>query len=445
MNGIHPAILRGVAWFETRSVSSANPAPASSSADCRHLVPSADSPSKAALALAALGLGTSMLVHASQAWAQWQEQSAAAGRVPAGSTAPGTGWVAGAVANLGYSTRSLALGTRDQGLGLGHSDFSARGPLGKDLSGQLTAVAQTHDDRLETELEDAWLQTRSLPAGLQLRAGRFASQVGYLNEQHPHNDDFVERPLLYRAFLGQHWIDDGLRLNWTAPTEWYLRLGAELFSGRGLVPEGGSASIPGAFALSAKAGADIGVSHSWQGGLAWVRNRRDAGAAHASELPDPVAASLVQATHDRGHAARFPGRDLWMVDLTWKWAPDGNNRREQVRVVTEYARVTRPTGFATGAGRHDAISLAVVWRFRPEWEVGVRTDRLEVAIADDESLQPGRLREHALMVAWKPSHAQSVRLQYTTQRNGAGFEDLAGRAVQLQYIVSFGAHGAHSF
>jgi hypothetical protein len=154
---------------------------------------------------------------------------------------------------------------------------------------------------------------------------------------------------------------------------------------------------------------------------------------------------LTQAAHDEGHAARFPGRNLWLLDLTWKWAPDGNNRREQVRVVTEYARVTRPTGFATGAGRHEAISLAVVWRFQPEWEVGVRTDRLEVAIANDESLQPGRLREHALMVAWKPSHAQSVRLQYTTQRNGAGFEDLARRAVQLQYIVSFGAHGAHSF
>ncbi|MET0508603.1 MAG: hypothetical protein ABWZ78_10560 [Burkholderiaceae bacterium] len=384
-------------------------------------------------------------MHASHAIAQWQELPAAAG-APGSAAAPGTGWVAGVVANVGYSTRSLALGSRDQGLGLGHSDFSARGPLGRNLSGQLTAVAQTHDDHLETELEDAWLQTRSLPAGLQLRFGRFASQVGYLNEQHPHADDFVERPLLYRAFLGEHWIDDGLRLNWTAPTELYLRLGAELFRGRGLVPEGGSASAPGAFALSAKVGGDIGISHSWQGGLSWVRNRRDAGPVHADDVPEAAAEpSLAQAAHDDDHAARYPGRDLWLVDLTWKWAPDGNNRREQVRLVTEYARVMRPTGFATGAGHHDAISLGVVWRFRPDWEAGVRTDRLKVAVVDDESLQPGRLREHALMVAWKPSHAQSLRLQYTTQRDGAGFSDLARHAIQLQYIVSFGAHGAHSF
>ena len=74
----------------------------------------------------------------------------------------------------------------------------------------------------EVELEEAWAQTRTLPAGFQVRAGRFSSQLGYLNEQHPHTDDFIERPLLYRAFLGGHYFDDGVRVNWTAPTDLYL-------------------------------------------------------------------------------------------------------------------------------------------------------------------------------------------------------------------------------
>ncbi len=356
----------------------------------------------------------------------------------------GTGWVAGLVADTAYLGRGLALGFRDEKLGLGHSDFLAQGPLGPHLSGQIIGVAHTDGGRLETELEGAWLQSRTLPAGLQVRAGRFASQIGYLNEQHPHTDDFTERPLLYRAFLGNHWVDDGVRINWTAPTRTYFRLGAEVLRGRGLTPEV-SSSNPGAIALSAKLGGDIGLSQSWQAGLSWVRNRRASAAG-------PAAESLEEGLHDEaghsdehGHAALYTGRNLWLVDLAWKWAPEGNNRNQQVRVVTEYARITQPTPFASGDGHHEAWTVGIVWRFAPEWEVGARTDRLKVAIAHDGGFDPGRLREHAVMVAWKPSHRQAFRLQYVTQRNAVAIEDAARRSVMLQYIVAFGAHGAHSY
>lgn len=369
----------------------------------------------------------------------------------AGSAASGNGWVVGAVLDTALTNRGLALGDRDKGLGLGHSDLTARGPLGRYLNAQLTAVALTHDDRFEMELEEAWFETRTLPAGLQLRAGRFASQIGYLNEQHPHTDDFVERPLLYRAFLGNHWIDDGLRLNWIAPTDPYLRLGAELMRGRRLSADG-SASMPGALALNLRTGGDIGLSHSWQAGLSWLRNRRaDSAGAPVEADDDPghghdEGAGHGHAGHDgHAHAARYAGQQLWLVDLTWKWAPQGNNRRQQLRVTTELARVTKPMAFATSADRHDAAALAVVWRFQPDWEIGARTDWLRLAVAHGDHFHRGRLREHALMVAWKPSHQQTVRLQYTTQRDGQEIEGLARRAIQLQYLVSFGAHGAHSF
>jgi hypothetical protein len=57
----------------------------------------------------------------------------------------------------------------------------------------------------------------------------------------------------------------------------------------------------------------------------------------------------------------------------------------------------------------------------------------------------GLLREHSLMLAWKPSHMQSLRLQYTTQRDAVEFDDAAKRSVQLQYVLAFGAHGAHAY
>jgi len=354
------------------------------------------------------------------------------------------GWEFGAVLDVAHTTRSLALGQREQGLALGHSDVVARGPLGRHFSAQFGAAAHSHDGKVEAELEEAWIQTRTLPMGLQVRAGRFGSQIGYLNEQHPHADDFVERPLLYRAFLGGHWFDDGLRLNWTAPTPFYLSLGTEVFRGKQLVEEAASSKSPGAITFTAKLGADLNNEHSWQLGLSHLRNRREAALEEEHE-EDTGTGHDHGHDHSHAHGAQFSGRKTNLVDFTWKWAPGGNNREQQVRVNVEWARVTDLNRFARSSDRHEATSFGIVWRFAPSWEVGARSDELKVRIPHEDHFHGGQLRENAVMLAWKPTHMQSLRLQYTQQRDAKGIEDAANRSVQLQYVLSFGAHGAHSY
>lgn len=368
-----------------------------------------------------------------------------------------TGWDLGAALDLAATSRPLALGQREQGLALGHSDLVARGPLGRAFGAQLGVAAHSHDGDTEFELEEAWLETRTLPGGLQLRLGRFASQIGHLNEQHPHADDFAERPLLYRGFLGGHWFDDGLRLNWTAPTPFFLRLGAEVFSGRQLVPEAASSRKPGALTLSAKLGGDIGVSQSWQAGVSYLHNRREAVQAdegghgdedhdgHDEHEGDEDHGADEGHEHEHAHGARFGGRRTWLLDFTWKWAPGGNNRLGQVRISAEFARVSGINRHAGSADHHQAAALAAVWRFQPEWEVGARVDRLRLRIPHGDHFHDGRLNERALMLAWKPSHSQTLRLQVTQQRDAVGIADAARRALQLQYVLSLGAHGAHTF
>jgi hypothetical protein len=358
-----------------------------------------------------------------------------------GPASPLTGWQGGAVLDVSVQSKALALGQRDKGLGLGHSDLSAWGPLGQHVEAQLTAAAHTHEKKFELELEEAWFQTRTLPAGLQLRAGRFPAQLGYLNEQHSHADDFVERPLLYRAFLGGHTNDDGLRINWVAPTDLYLRLGAEIFRGKALVEEAASDGRPGVTALSARIGGDVSASHSWQADFAYLRNRREAA---VEEEGDHGAEHDHGHGHSHAHGAAFSGRDLWLGGITWKWAPEGNNSRQQLKVTYERAVVRRPNRHATDADRHVADYLSVVWRFAPSWEAGVRTDALKVRMPHGDHFHDGRLRETSLMLAWKPTHLQTLRVQATRQRDGGGF-DTAASALQLQYILSFGAHAAHSF
>lgn len=366
-----------------------------------------------------------------------------------GAHAQEKGWEFGAVLDAAYTTRSLALGQREQGLALGHSDAIARGPLGRHFSAQLGAAAHQHDGKVDFEMEEAWVQTRTLPAGFQARAGRFASQIGYLNEQHPHADDFVERPLLYRAFLGGHWFDDGVRLNWTAPTPFYLTFGTEVFRGRQLVQEAASARSPGAVTLSMKVGNDIGRSQSWQLGASYLHNRREAAIEDEADHGDEGHAEEGGHEHGHGHAhahgAALSGKKMWLLDAAWKWAPDGNNRQQQLKLVSEYARVAKPNRYADNSDYHDALSLSAVWRFSQEWEIGARTDWLRARVPHGDHFHNGRLREHALMVAWKPTHGQALRLQFTTQPRAEEFENRSSRTVQLQYVLSFGAHGAHSF
>ncbi len=369
---------------------------------------------------------------------------------------PTSGWQFGAVIDTAYMGKGVPLGLRYEGLGLGHSDLLARGSLGRHLAGEAILVGATHEGKLERKVEKFFVQTRTLPAGLQARAGRFASQVGYLNEQHPHADDFVERPAMYRAFLGHHYFDDGLRLNWTAPTPFYLQLGMEALSGRKLSPEGVRRSRNGVTTFTSKFGSDIGTNQAWQAGASLLINRRASVAAHddhdqahghADHHDDHHEDHGHGLGHDHahGHGAAFAGRRLAMFDLAWKWAPNGNPRQQQVRVVLEHARLSGLQDAALMGRRHEGSSLSVVWRFRPDFEAGVRADRLRAGFAHDDHGDPARLNEQAMMLAYKPSHRQTLRLQWTTNRDAQGFDHVARRLVSLQYVVAFGAHGAHSF
>ena len=354
-------------------------------------------------------------------------------------------WEFGGVLDLTHTTRPLAAGMRDQGLQLGHSDLTASGPLGRHLRGHVGAVFETHDGKLEKGFEEVFIETTSLPYGLQARAGRFASQIGYLNQQHMHADDFTERPLLYRAFFGGHWNDDGVRLNLTLPTSFYWMVGAEAMRGKKLVEETfDRVKNPGVATLVTKIGDDINSSHSWQLGFSYIKSRREA---------------LVEEEHDHeeeghdgghdhaghAHGAQFSGRNTYMIDATWKWAPGGNNRDQQVRVSFEAAQIKGLNRFAKASDKQEANALSVVYRFSPSWEVGARSDWLRVRVPHGDHFHSGLLREQSVMLAWKPTHMQSLRLQYSRQRNAVEFENPSKRTLQLQYVMAFGAHGAHSF
>jgi hypothetical protein len=255
--------------------------------------------------------------------------------------------------------------------------------------------------------------------------------------------------LLYRAFLGGHYADDGLRLSWVAPTALYWAVSAEAFSGKRLVPEGGRDASLGAWTLSTRLGGDIGRNQSWQVGLGVLVNRRGVsleehghGDEHGDEHEDEH--EHAEEEHSHAHGAEYVGRRLTMLDGVWKWAPNGNNRERQLRVSGAVARVTGVSPFGGSKDIHEAVYAAVTYRFRPQWEAGVRFDRLKLREPHEDHFDTRHLDETSLALTWKPTHFSALRLQVSDQRNVRDFDE-AQRTLMLQYTVSLGAHGAHGF
>lgn len=347
-------------------------------------------------------------------------------------------------------------GLGDEGLSLGHTEFYASGNIDDRFYGQLVFVLDQHEGAVELELEEAFVQSLGLGHGLTLRAGRFYSALGYLNEQHEHAWDFADAPLVYRGLFGHRQLsDDGLRASYVAPFDTFLEVGAELFRGGRFPAAGSGHDGVGAWSAFAHIGGDIGIEHSWQLGLGqWraddVNGRAGGGHGHDGE--------------DAGAAVETPSFSgdsrIRALDLVYKWAPLGNPNVRQFKFQFEYlarregGRVvllnSDPFESTDYRGRQSGWYAQAAYRFLPRWRTGVRYDRLRAdnsgsdaevlaeAGLDDEGHRP---RRYSLMLEWLPSEFSRLRLQYNRDKSSADADD----QVFLQYTHSLGAHGAHSY
>ena len=337
------------------------------------------------------------------------------------------------------------IGPGTRGFGLAESELRFSASIDPWLRGA-ASVALHPDDSLS--VEEAWFQTTRLGRGFSLKAGRFYSGIGYLNPKHAHTWDFVDSPLAYQAMLGRQYGDDGVQLNWVAPTDLFIELGAELGRGRSF-PGGGDASRNGAGmrALAAHVGGDVGDSHSWRAGLSVLDAKaRDQDLVATDPAGNPVASAFSGDTR------------VWIADAVWKWAPHGDATRTSFKLQGEYLRSARDgnlvydVGGAGSAGAYRVVQsgwyLQGVYKFMPRWRVGLRTERLDPG-APDYGVNAAALaapdyrpRKHSLMLDYSPSEFSRVRLQFAQDRAREGFVD---HQLFLQYQMSLGAHGAHGY
>lgn len=325
-------------------------------------------------------------------------------------------------------------GYGDEGFSIGESDFTLAGNIDDKFYASMT-LAVTKDEGVV--LEEGYVQTLGLGNGFNLRAGRFFSSIGYLNDKHLHTDNFSGRPLPYKAMLGNQYGDDGVRVSWLVPTDIYWTIDAEAFRGDEF-PSGGAANHGvGSWALSSHWGGDIGVSHSWQGGI--------------SALFMDVEERVTGEDEEEVFAG---DSELVIADFVYKWAPSGSTAQQSFTLQGEYFWRNEDGAFSTvdiNDLNYDSDQtgwyLSGVYQFMPRWRLGLRHSQVSADKLGEEfsgtvlDTQNHKSRENTVMLDWTNSEFSRIRLQYSRDESAPEKIDIW----TLQYIMSLGAHAAHSY
>jgi hypothetical protein len=320
--------------------------------------------------------------------------------------------------------------------------------------GQANIVMQiTPQGETTIEAEEAYLETMSLPANLQVKAGQYFDQFGRLNPTHPHTWDFVDQPLVNARFLGE----DGLRgagaqLSWLAPTPFYSELYAsvgnsagstaysfrynhegETFMGRPTINRGVTSFDDMLFVPRYVASFDLTDSQTIVAGTSAAFGPNSSG-------PD----SQTQ---------------IYGVDLFYKWkSPHQHSGFPFVAWQTEAMMRRFEAGAYPGGPVLPALPAETIvdygmysqitYGFHKGWVAGLRGDYVwpgstaqyeQILGPDPERASRWRISPD---ITYYPSEFSKLRLQYNfDHRDGIGNDN----SVWLQFEFLLGTHAAHKF
>ena len=282
-------------------------------------------------------------------------------------------------------------------------------------------------------LEEGFITFTSLPAGLQLRAGKMRAAFGKVNTLHNHVLPWTDRPLVIQNLVGgEDGINDaGLSLSRIipAPKGLFLEGTAQIF-------KGDSADV---------FRADRRKDFSTVGHLRAYR-----------DLSESTNLDLG-ASYARGHSAFSEGSNqLYSLDATLRWKPLRRSiyhsfiarsefiwGRASKRLLTlgntspagsltnpfftPYSAISKPFGYYASAD----------YQIAQRWFIGGRFDRSDQLI--NSALQD--TGGSALLTFW-PSEFSQIRTQFRRTRYG---DKLTANELLFQFQFSIGAHGAHPF
>ena len=327
-----------------------------------------------------------------------------------------------------------------EGFGIDETELNLSASVDDKFRGSATLAVLEEEGETVVEIEETYIATTALPYGVEAKAGRFFSELGYLNSHHTHTDDFADRPLTNRAFLDNNYGDDGIQVSAVLPTPIYSEIGGGIFRGDDFPGGGAEGSDIGAWTAYGRVGGDFGDKTSWRVGLSTLQ------------------ADDVSRDTEEGEVNFSGDSSLYIADARAVYAPTGNNAEQEVILQAEaflrdedgtYDPDT--TDAIDGVDYDDGQSgwyAQGVYKFHPQWRAGARFSQLYAgdvpaglvgSALDDEGHNPWSA---TAMMDWSNGEFARIRAQYSREEVADGQGD---NQLTLQYIMSLGAHGAHPF
>src|SRR5438132_1029685 len=307
-----------------------------------------------------------------------------------------------------------------------------------------------NDNNTDVEVEEAFMQTTSLPFNLQLKAGQFFAAFGRINPTHPHTWDFADAPIVHALLLG----GDGLRgvgsqISWIVPVPWYSQLIFAVQNGRG--------------------GTGYSFRNPGDGGMVFDRRTTDREARGLQDFvwiprwensvdlsPTQVALAGISGAFGSNETGANSRTQIYGADFLYKWkSANAEGGFPFVKWQTEamYRRFEAGRGvdksFPVAETFHDwGMYSQVMWGFKKGWVAGVRGDYLHMTdsqFTDDEDRQSrSRISGN---ITWYPTEFSKIRLQYNHDwlEENVFLSEREADSVFLQFEFILGSHGAHKF
>ena len=311
----------------------------------------------------------------------------------------------------------------------------------------INASADAATGEANMGVEEAALQTTSLPGNLELKAGRFFGEFGRLGYIHDHELPFVNRPLVLDQYIGGESRSDGLQVNWLVPTEHYISLTAGLGDSFG-----GDSPNPN----------NPGNYRAFDGLNFWGRLSTYFDLTPNWQLEGGVSGLINPKTEDRGGVLVQPNgstltereRRLAGVDFKLSYVPLRNNQFRSFTWGTEMLYSDNrylfdPDGSLNPAKLSPGLdgdeytdsmgSLGLysymTYKWHRQWSAGFLFDWLQNAQNHDD-----QTFAYSPYITWAISHWNQLRLQYTHTDHNAVSGLRPDDAIYLQWTWIIGAH-----
>lgn len=327
-------------------------------------------------------------------------------------------------------------GEIENGFNLRHLELMLTAEVDPFFKATAIAAVDTHG----AEMEEASVETLGLPLGLKLKAGKFYSGFGLINEQHAHDWAFTDQPLIYELALGTHGLNEkGAQLSWLAPAPFHLLAGVEAFQGENekMFAHHGGGPLP-----------EHDGPRLWVG---WVKVGPAPAGPHDLQFGVSAGTGKHQEEHDGdvdGGVDHWLDGDstFWGADVLYAYDDPRPHGHGDFSVQGEYFRREKDLDLVAhdlapalvGRSRvdeQDGYYVQAVYGFLPRLRGGVRWEQVGLTnrqrFPDGTEASFGSSNRLGVMVDYSPTEFSRLRVQV----NRGSYETEEGRESALEGFV----------